>query len=150
MMYRVPSSAVLAPAMPRYTQAELEAYLDEALSPEEMAAMEAELRSRSELLQQLATINARRDAGVHSLGEIWRRNRLSCLSREQLGSFLLGALDEEQATYVKFHLETIGCRYCQANRDDLRREQEESQDHAQRRRSKYFQSSAGHLKRRQK
>src|SRR6476620_7020687 len=136
--------------MPRYTQAELEAYLDEALSPPEMAAMEAELRTRPDLLQQLATINARRDAGVHSLGEIWRRNRLSCLTREQLGSFLLGALDQEQAVYVKFHLETIGCRFCQANHDDLRREQEESQDNAQRRRSKYFQSSAGHLKRKQK
>ena len=37
-----------------------------------------------------------------------------------------------------------------ANHDDLRREQEESQDNAQRRRSKYFQSSAGHLKRKQK
>jgi hypothetical protein len=135
--------------MPRYTQAELEAYLDEALAPSEMAAMEAELRGRTDLLQQLATINARRDAGVHSLGEIWRRNRLSCLTREQLGSFLLGALDQEQAAYVTFHLETIGCRYCQANHDDLRREQEESQDHAQRRRSKYFQTSAGHLKRKQ-
>lgn len=133
--------------MPHFTQAELEAYLDEALAPPEMAAMEAELRSRPDLLQQLATINARRDAGVHSLGEIWRRNRLSCLTREQLGSYLLGALDQEQADYVKFHLETIGCRYCQANHDDLRREQEESQDHAQRRRSKYIQSSAGHLRR---
>jgi anti-sigma factor RsiW len=136
--------------MPRYTQAELEAYLDEALSPTDMAAMEAELRGRPDLLQQLATINARRDAGVHSLGEIWRRNRLSCPTREQLGSYLLGALDQEQATYVEFHLETIGCRYCKANHDDLRREQEESQDHAQRRRSKYFQSSAGHLRKRQK
>jgi hypothetical protein len=134
--------------MPRYTQAELEAYLDEALSPADMAAMEAELRGRPDLLQQLATINARRDAGVHSLGEIWRRNRLSCPTREQLGSFLLGALDEEQSAYITFHLDTIGCRYCQANRDDLRREQEESQDHAQRRRSKYFESSAGHLKKR--
>ena len=129
-----------------YTQAELEAYLDEALSPAEMAAMEATLRSRPDLLEQLGAINARRDAGVHSLGEIWRRNRLSCLTREQLGSYLLGALDEEQTSYVKFHLEAIGCRFCQANHDDLRREQEESHDLAQRRRSKYFQSSAGHLR----
>lgn len=136
--------------MPRFTQAELEAYLDEALSPPEMAAMEAVLRGRPDLLQQLATINSRRDAGMHSLGEIWRRNRLSCLTREQLGSYLLGALAADQANYVQFHLETIGCRYCQANRDDLRREQEESQDHAQRRRSKYFESSAGHLRKKQR
>lgn len=149
-MATIPPALMYYGGMPRYTQAELEAYLDEALSPAEMAAMEAELRGRLDLLQQLATINARRDAGVHSLGEIWRRNRLSCLTREQLGSFLLDALDQEQAAYVKFHLGTIGCRYCQANHDDLRREQEESQDHAQRRRSKYIQSSAGHLKRKQK
>jgi len=136
--------------MPRYTQAELEAYLDEALSPAEMSAMEHALRARPDLLTQLGGINARRDAGVHSLGDIWRRNRLSCPNREQLGSYLLGALDEELNGYVKFHLDTIGCRYCQANFEDLRREQEESNDTARQRRTKYFQSSAGHLRKRQK
>ena len=130
----------------QYTQVELEAYLDEALSPPDMAAMEATLRARPDLLAQLATINARRDAGVHSLGEIWRRSRLSCATREQLGSYLLGALEEEQSAYLKFHLEIVGCRFCQANHEDLRREQEESGDTARRRRSKYFQSSAGHLR----
>src|SRR4051794_2104120 len=114
--------------MPHFTQAELEAYLDEALSPPDMAAMEAALRARPDLLQQLSTINARRDAGIHSLGEIWRRNRLSCPPREQFGSYLLGALDEETTRYLKFHLGVIGCRYCQANHDDLRREQEETGD----------------------
>lgn len=133
--------------MPRFTQAELEAYLDEALSPQEMAAMETELRSRPDLLQQLAAINARRDAGVHSLGEVWRRNRLSCPPREQLGSYLLSALDDDTSRYITFHLDTIGCRFCQANLEDLRREQQESGDTTQRRRSKYFQSSAGHLRR---
>ncbi len=132
--------------MSQPTAAELEAYLDEALSPSEMAAMEATLRARPDLLTQLATINARRDAGVHSLGEIWRRNRLSCPTREQLGSYLLDALEEAHSAYVKFHLAVIGCRICQANRDDLLREQEESGDTARRRRSKYFQSSAGHLR----
>jgi len=136
--------------MPHFTQAELEAYLDEALSPSEMAAMEAALRSRPDLLQQLAMINARRDGGVHSVGEIWRRNRLSCLTREQIGTYLLGALDAEQACYVQFHLEAIGCRYCQANYDDLRREQEESADNTRRRRNRFFQTSAGHLRKKQK
>jgi hypothetical protein len=132
---------------PHPTQADLEAYLDEALAPAEMAAMEAALRQRPDLLQQLAAINARRDAGIHSLGDVWRRNRLSCPTREQLGSYLLSALDDATSGYVRFHLETIGCRYCQANVEDLRREQEESSDSVTRRRSKYFQSSAGHLKR---
>ena len=129
----------------RITQSDLQAYLDEALAPAEMTAIEAQLRAKPELLQQLAAINARRDAGVHSVGEIWRRNRLSCPSRQELGSYLLGVLDTKQAAYIEFHLQTIGCRICQANAEDLRRQQEEAAETVHVRRSKYFQSTAGHL-----
>jgi anti-sigma factor RsiW len=133
--------------MPRITQADLQAYLDEALAPEEMAALEGELRKKPELLKQLAAINARRDAGLHSVGEIWRRHRLSCPTREQLGSYLLGALEGGLADYVEFHVKQIGCRYCQANVADLRRQQEETAETVKTRRTKYFQSTAGHLRR---
>jgi len=133
--------------MPRITQSDLEAYLDEALSPTEMATIEEQVRKKPELLKQLAAINGRRDAGVHSVGEIWRRHRLSCPSRQQLGSYLLGALDGPQAEYIEFHLQKIGCRYCRANLDDLRRQQEETAETVKTRRSKYFQSTAGHLRR---
>jgi anti-sigma factor RsiW len=132
--------------MPRITQADLQSYLDESLPPEEMSAVEAELRKRPELLSQLAAINGRRDAGLHSVGEIWRRQRLSCPARQQLGSHLLGALDEGQAAYIEFHLTTIGCRYCQANLEDLRRQQQETAETVKTRRTKYFQSTAGHLR----
>lgn len=132
--------------MARVTQSDLQAYLDEALAPEQMAAIEAELRKKPELLKQLAAINARRDAGVHSVGEIWRRQRLSCPTRDQLGSHLLGALSAEQAEYIQFHVETIGCRLCQANIEDLRRQQEETAETVKTRRTKYFQSTAGHLR----
>ena len=131
----------------RVTQSELEAYLEEALPPQEMAAIELELRGQPELLKRLATINGRRDAGVHSVGEIWRRNRLSCASRQQLGSYLLGALDEGQAAYIQFHIDTIGCRVCQANLSDLRHQQEETVEIVETRRTKYFQSTAGQLRR---
>jgi hypothetical protein len=131
----------------RITQAELQAYLDEALPPAEMAALETELRSRPELLKQLAAINGRRDAGLHSVGEIWRRHRLSCPSRQDLGSFLLAACDEQQAAYIDFHLKTIGCRLCQANLEDLRRQQQETAETTRTRRTRYFQSTAGHLRR---
>jgi hypothetical protein len=130
----------------RLSQSDLQAYLDEALSPAEMAAIEIELRQKPDLLQQLSAINARRDAGVHSVGEIWRRQRLSCPSREQLGSYLLGALDPGHAEYIDFHLQKIGCRYCQANLEDLRRQQQETAEVVKSRRTKYFQSTAGHLK----
>ena len=65
------------PKMPRnFTTAELEAYLDEALPAEQMAAIEEALRQNESLQERLRSTNGRRDAGVHSLGEIWRRHRL--------------------------------------------------------------------------
>jgi hypothetical protein len=128
------------------TQSDLEAYLDEELPPEEMARVEKMLRRRPELAERLVEINSRRDAGVHSLGEIWRRHRASCPTREQLGSFLLGAVDDGVADYVRFHIQTIGCRYCRANLEDLKIQQDEGQEIATTRRRKYFQSSAGYLR----
>jgi hypothetical protein len=91
-------------------------------------------------------INARRDAGVHSLGEIWRRHRISCPSRGQLGSYLLDALPEELADYIRFHIELVGCRYCRANLTDLRQQQAELPEVVQTRRRRFFQSSAGYLR----
>ena len=129
-------------------QSDLDAYLDEALPAEEMARIEKVLRNDPELRRRLAATNARRDAGVHSLGEIWRRHRLSCPSRQQLGSYLLEALPDDQAQYVRFHLEEIGCRFCSANLADLETEEAEAPDAAVTRRRKYFQSSVGHLRRR--
>ena len=130
-----------------FTQPELEAYLEEALAPEEMAGIEKAIRSQPELSQQLAEINGRRDAGLHSVGEIWWRHRVSCLTREQLGSHLLGVLSDEHSKYISFHIETVGCRLCRANLDDLRQQQEETVEMTDSRRKKYFQSSAGYLRR---
>ena len=123
------------------TQRDLEAYLDEALPATEMARVEAAVRADPRLLEQLSAINARRDAGVHSLGEIWRRSRLTCPTRETLGALLLGTLPPEQADYIRFHLETIGCRPCQASYADLRQRLVESAPAAQVRRKRYFKSS---------
>ena len=82
-----------------------------------------------------------------SLGEVWRRHRLSCPTRQDLGSFLLGVLPDDAARYVTFHLEVVGCRCCQANVADMKNQQAEAQTSVLDRRRKYFQSSAGHLKR---
>ena len=132
------------------SNAELEAYLDESLSAERMVAIEEIVRKSDELQQRLTAINGRRDAGVHSLGEIWRRHRLSCPSREQLGSFLLGVLARDAGDYVRFHLETIECRYCLASLEDLRSQQTaQDADARTNRRQRYFQSSAGYLRKRE-
>jgi hypothetical protein len=130
-----------------FSNTELEAFLDESLPIERMTAIEDALRKSDELQKRLTSINGRRDAGVHSLGEIWRRHRLSCPPREQLGSYLLGVLPRDSMDYVKFHLDTIQCRYCSASIGDLKSQQSASEaEVAERRRHKYFQSSAGYLR----
>lgn len=129
-----------------FSNAELEAFLDEVLPAARMTAIEDALRNDTTLAQQLAAVNGRRDAGVHSLGEIWRRHRLSCPTREQLGSYLLGVLPGGMSTYVKFHLESIGCRYCAASVEDLQAQQSAAEVEVGERRRRYFQSSAGYLR----
>jgi hypothetical protein len=130
-----------------FTNADLEAFLDEALPSEMMAAFEDALRRDEELAARLAAAIGRRDAGVHTLGAIWRRHRLSCPSREELGSYLLEVLDADRGGYIKFHLETIGCRYCAANLEDLRADEAASESaDSKKRRHRYFQSSAGYLR----
>jgi hypothetical protein len=80
------------------------------------------------------------------LGEIWRRQRLTCASRNELGSYLLGVLPAEEMAFVQFHLEEVGCRYCQANLADLQEQQADiAATTATVRRRRYFQSSAGYL-----
>jgi anti-sigma factor RsiW len=126
--------------------ADLESYLDEALPTEEMTRIEAALRADSQLATKLAEIIARRDGGLISLGAVWRRHRLSCPTRQELGSYLLGLLPEDTSRYLEFHLDVAGCRYCQANLADLKEHQAESHEAVNQRRQKYFQSSAGRLR----
>lgn len=129
-----------------FTDAELAAYLDEDLPQERMASIEQALREDVTLGERLTEIVGSRDAGVHTVGAMWRRNRLSCPTREQLGSFLLDVLDNDHAAYIRFHLDTIGCRVCHASLDDLRSQHFADEKSAtETRRKKYFQSSAGYL-----
>ncbi|MFZ5831813.1 MAG: hypothetical protein ACOY3P_17130 [Planctomycetota bacterium] len=129
-----------------FCQSDLEAYLDEALPAERMAEVEKAARDDPNVSRRLAAIVSRRNSGVHSLGEMWRRERVSCPTRDQLGSFLLDALTEELTAYVEAHVQIVGCRMCQANLEDLKRQQQESTATTGTRRQKYFQSSAGYLR----
>src|SRR5690606_2651873 len=71
------------------TDDQLLAYLDEMLPVEKLGAIESELRDSEELRRRLSGLMRRRDQGVHSIGEMWRRARLSCPARSQLGGYLL-------------------------------------------------------------
>ena len=129
----------------RFTDIELGAYLDEDLDAVQMAEIEKALRSDPAILKRLTTIRQNTLTGSHSLGAIWRRNRLSCPTREQLGNFLLGIMPPEEQHFVKTHIDLCGCRQCQANLDDLQQQQSEAALVAETRRTRYFQSSAGYL-----
>ncbi|MGH7199618.1 MAG: hypothetical protein ACREJB_03375 [Planctomycetaceae bacterium] len=127
------------------TDSELLAWLDEMLPVERMTAIEKLLRRSESLRRRTAELRVRRDHGAHSVGEIWRRERLSCPTLSQLGSYLLGTLAGEHAGYVAFHLDAIGCRFCAANLHDMQQSQRPGREAPDRRR-KYFESSAGLLR----
>ena len=130
----------------KISREELDAYLDDALTDIESARIEQALRNDKTLRDQLTSLMRQRDRGEHSLGAVWRRGRLSCPSRERLGSYRLGVLDEGEIAYIEFHLRTIACTYCQANLDDLLAEMEEDAPVAEERRRRFFESSAGFLR----
>lgn len=127
-----------------YTDDQLLSYLDEMLPVEQMTAIEKRLRNSLPLKQRLAGLSQTRNPGVFSVGEVWRRERVSCPNRQQLGSYLLGTLDSDFADYLDFHIRSIGCRICAANLYDLEQSVELSSE-SQSRRRKFFQSSAGYL-----
>lgn len=129
-----------------FTDDELIAFLDEQLPVERASDLERSLRDSTALRERLAEQIRRRDQGGHTVGEIWRRNRLSCPNRTTLGSYLLGVLDEQLMDYIQFHLETVGCRYCNAVLSELTDAQSASDADDHQRRRRYFESSAGLLR----
>ena len=130
-----------------FTDAELEAYLDEALDPNRAAQLEITVRKNKDLLHRLSHINGRRDAGIHTLGEIWRRNQIGVPSTEQMSNYLLGVLDPEEADYIDFRIDILKCPYTVAMIKDLQERTKGDADTFKDRRSKYFKSSAGLLRR---
>ncbi len=128
------------------TREHLHAYLDDALSDSETARVEQALRASEPLRRTLRQVMQERDRGEHSLGAVWRRERLTCPSREELGSFLLQVLDEGEQDYIAFHLDTVGCPYCQANLADLEALRKEPAGTAKERRKRFFRSSADFLR----
>jgi len=127
-----------------FTREQLHAYLDDALPDAETAKIEQALRDSEVVRKQLQQAREERERGEHSLGAIWQRERLSCLSREQWTSYLHDLLEPEHREYAEFHLNTIGCATCRANLDDIRERQ--TQNAGPKRRKKIVDSSTRMLK----
>jgi RNA polymerase sigma factor (sigma-70 family) len=78
------------------------------------------------------------------LTEVWQDQRPTCPKRTTIGGFLLGTLDEPWQKYVEFHLERLGCAFCRANLEDLKKLTAEDRSMLQRR---ILQSTIGFLRR---
>jgi hypothetical protein len=107
--------------MAEITRQMLRDYLHDALPDAELAAVEKALRESAALRARYQEVVEQEDRGEHTVGAIWRRERISCVSRDQLGGYLLGAGDPERIEYIEFHLKVIGCPFCQANLDDMKK-----------------------------
>ena len=128
------------------TDADLLAYLDESLPESRAADVERLVRDSAEIRQRLSGLLRQRDQGGHTLGEIWRRRQLSCLSRHDLSRYLAGQLAANDRDYLEFHTTIIQCPVCLANLEDLRNVATEVPDDQAVRRRKFFESSAGGLR----
>jgi hypothetical protein len=78
-----------------------------------------------------------------TVARVWREQRLTCLKRSTLGSYLLGVLEEPWKSYTQFHLDVVGCAMCVANLEDLESEEE---DRTATDNQRMFASSVGFLK----
>ncbi len=129
--------------MTEVTHEQLHAYLDDALTESEMARVEQSLRESDALRRSLRQAMQERDRGEHSLGAIWRRERLTCPTREELTSYLFQVLDEARQDYIDFHLQSVGCPFCTANLADLHARQKESDPQAKERRKRILHVQRG-------
>lgn len=123
------------------SDAELLGYADESLGPKRAAEVEAALRDSAKLRARAAELLRDRDDGVHTLADIWRRNRVGCPGRSVLGSYLLGLLEAAEHQTLSIHINDVGCRYCRADVDDLINSREDAGQAERQRR--FFASSIG-------
>ena len=90
---------------------------------EERAVAVLKHRWLHELADDVRATGVEWDASLMSdslLTEVWEQERLTCPKRTTVGRHLLGTLEDPWKQYVGFHLDTLGCRFCRANADDLR------------------------------
>ena len=78
------------------------------------------------------------------LTDTWELGRFSCPKRSTIGAYLLGTLDGKWHQYVDFHVNTLGCRFCRANLDDMQTQDVESR--TTRLRTRIVESTAGFLR----
>lgn len=76
-----------------------------------------------------------------SLQAIWRDLRPGCPKRTTLGKYTLEILPQQWDSFVRFHVEALGCEFCNANLSELNQEVENQGQSNER----LFQSTIGFL-----
>lgn len=120
-------------------------YVRDSLSKDESLTVETALRSSAEMRSRLQRLLDAHCVDELGPGSVWRESRLSCPSREEWGSFLLGILDLQSSDYCRFHLEVVECPYCRANVEDLKESNRTTLAESQIRQERVFRSSAGKI-----
>jgi hypothetical protein len=129
-----------------FNDSEFEAYLDESLDSARALDLETALRSDPQLLKRLSQINGRRDAGIHTLGEIWRRNQVGVPSPEEIELHLQGKLPQEEADYVEFRIKELKCVFTIALLQDAMSRRKDDGRQSRSRQEKIYEKSSDLLK----
>lgn len=125
-----------------FNDSELEAYLDESLDSARASEIETALRNDPELLKRLSQINGRRDAGIHTLGEIWRRNQVGVPSPEEIEQHLQGSLPKEDSEYIEFRIRELKCVFTIALLQDAMSQRKDDGRQSKSRQEKIYENSA--------
>lgn len=74
-----------------------------------------------ELMAQVGVALDAEDGLDLDVRRAWAEARASCPARHWLARRIAGTLPEGPASFVRFHLEDVGCPWCRANLEDLER-----------------------------
>jgi RNA polymerase sigma factor (sigma-70 family) len=85
---------------------------------------------RERVAQQRLSGEPSSEAFENLLTDLWENYRFSCPKRNTIGAYMLGTLEADWHQYVEFHLNTLGCRFCRANLDDLQNQSRATQQEA--------------------
>lgn len=80
------------------------------------------------------------------LSQIWQEQRLSCPKPSTIGAYHQGILEPDWQDYVAFHVDRLGCHFCQAILEEMQRQDATDRDRAVR--DRILQSTIGFLSRR--
>jgi RNA polymerase sigma factor (sigma-70 family) len=85
---------------------------------------------RESVAQQKLSAEPSSEEFENLLTDLWENYRFSCPKRNTIGAYMLGTLEPDWHQYVEFHLNTLGCRFCRANLDDLQSQSRETRQEA--------------------